>query len=689
MNLVKETNNKIRLKNFLWVSAIFLLALFLRLVYLHQFRQNPFYESPVIDALSHYLFAKRIAAGDWLLRGVVTPRVPLYVYFLAVLFKFLGSGFTAARVVQMFLGAFNCVLVYFLGKKVFNRNVGIIAAFICSLYGVFIYFDAQFLNVTLTLCLNIGLLLALLHTADKPNIFKWLGCGVLFGIALQVSANVILFFPLMLFWVYIYNKKNGAVFGAVKYKKLISLLSVIVGVVLVMTPFVVRNYLEGQDLVLLASTAGINLYIGNNPYADGKTAIAPSRDYSYSGWKDNVWVSSIKAAERIEGRKMKPSEVSGFWTFKTIQFVLRNPLKWLNLLVRKFYYFFNAYEIPENQSIYFFRIWSSLLQILVFSGWFISFPFGVICPLALLGMAVSFKREKSVILLDLFILSQFLLMIIFFVVSRYRIAVVPYFIIFASFAIIWFVDKLKQREYKTFSLSLILLFIMFVFVNTRFFDVSRDDKSRWLFNLGTAFRYKGQTQKALKSFAKAQEIDPHNLDAVYNLGVLYLEAGQYEKAIAQFEETLKADPDDSAAYSNIGIALARQNKIDAALQYYNRALEIDPEDVAAMANMGAAYISQQRFIKALKILQCAKNIDKNFAPVYNHLGAVYEKLKKYDDAKAHYLKAIELDSRYLEAYYNLAGFYRRRGLKDKEKKMLSEVLKILSVSSDNYRGKPQ
>ncbi len=687
MNLVKETNNRIRLKNFLWVSGIFLLALFLRLVYLYQFKQNPFYDSPIIDALSHYLFAKRIAAGDWLIKGLVTPRVPLYVYFIAVIFKIFGIGFTAARVVQMILGSLNCVLVYFLGKKVFSRNVGIIAAFICSIYGVFIHFDAQFLNVGLAIFFNISFLLALLYTIDNSRIWKWLGCGILFGIALQVSANVILFFPLMLLWVYLFDNKPNAEVKNFRYKKIIPFLSILVGIILMLMPFAIRNYFQGQDFVLLSSTAGINLYIGNNPYADGKTAIAPSRDYSYSGWKDNVWVSSIKTAERIEGRKMKPSEVSGFWTFKAMRFIIRNPVKWFNLLARKFYYFFNAYEIPENQSIYFFRIWSPLLQILVFSRGFISLPFGIICPLALLGIAVSFKREKSVILLDLFILSQFLLMIIFFVVSRYRIAVVPYFIIFASNALVWFIDKLKQREYKTLTLSLILLFIMFAFVNTRFFDVAKDNKSRWFFNLGAAFRYKGHIQKALKSFENAQRLDPNNLDAIYNLGVLYLEKGEYEKAIAKFQETIKGDADDSAAYSNIGISLAKQNRIDEALVYYEKAMVIDPDDVGTMVNIGAAYIQKQQFIKALKVLQQAKSMDKTFAPAYNHLGAVYEKLKKYNDAKAHYLKAIELDGEYLEAYYNLAGLYKRSGLKDREKEILSEIMKILSLSTDNPRGK--
>ncbi len=682
MNLIDKTKNNERFKDILWIGAIFLLAFFLRLIYLYQFKQNPFYDSPVIDALSHYLFAKRIAAGDWMIKGVVTPRVPLYVYFLAIIFKFLGSGFTAARVVQMFLGAFNCILVYCLGKKVFSRNVGIISACICSVYGVFIYFDAQLLNVGLSLFFNIGLLLALLYTIDKPKMSKWLGCGVIFSLALQISANAILFFPLMLIWIYIYNKKHSIGSKIFKYGRFLTLVITTIGVVLILTPFALRNVMQGGDFVLLSSTGGINLYIGNNAHADGKTAIPPSRDYSYRGWKDNVWVSSIKVAERIQGRKMKPSEVSDFWTSRAVQFVVSNPLTWVKLLVRKCYYFFNAYEIPENQSIYFFKIWSPLLQMLVFSRGFISFPFGIICPLALLGIAVSFKKDKSVILLNLFILSQFLLMIIFFVVSRYRIAVVPIFIIFASYAIVWLFGKIKRKNYKIFSLSLIFLFMMFVFVNSRLFDVDEDNKSRWLFNLGNAFSYKGQTQKALKSFISAQKLDPANLDAVYNQGVLYLEGRQYDKAIAKFQETIEIDPDDSAAYSNIGIALARGNKIDAAMQYYSKALEIDPEDVATMTNMGAAYIAKKQFVEALEILQKAVTIDDSFSPAFNHLGVVYEKLERFDDANKCYLKAIELNGEYLEAYYNLAGFYKRKGMKDKEKEMLREVMRVLVLSGN-------
>jgi len=681
MNLKTEAQDKKSFQNFFWGFGIFFLAFFLRIVYLYQYRHSPFYESPIIDALSHYLFAQRMAAGDWLVKGVVAPRVPLYVYFLAAIFKIFGTGFTAPRVIQMLLGAFNCVLVYLLGKRVFSRSIGIIAAFIMSVYGVFIYFDAELLNVTLSIFFELVFIIAVLRTMEKPRTWKWFACGALFGIALQTSANVILFFPLLLIWIYKFNNKAA---DKLK-KKLLPIVSVFLGTLLTLMPFALRNYFEGGEFMLLSSTAGINLYIGNNPYADGKTALAPSRDYSYSGWLDNVWVSSIKSAERTSGRDMRPSEISDFWMKRALNFIFTYPGRWFNLLVRKFYYFFNAYEIPENQSIYFFRVWSTLLQILVFSNSFFSFPFGIVCPPALLGIAVSLKREKSVILMNLFILSQLALMMIFFVVSRYRTAVLPYLFVFAGYAIVWIFKLLSQKRIGMFFFSSFILVAMFGFVNSNFFGVKQDDKSLWFLKLGTALHYKGELNRALKSLKQAQKISPENVDAIYNIGVIYLEKGENDKAIEKFNESLKLDPNDSAAYANIGIALSKQGKFEQAIQYYQKSLELDPEDVGTMANLGAAYLNEENFLKALKVLQQAGNMNENFAPVHNHLGVAYERLKRYDEAEAEYKLAVKLDPGYLEGYYNLAGFYKRQGFEDRAKQINIKIMELLSEGLKPHR----
>lgn len=151
MQDVKLQNNKSKHTNLIISLCIFFFAFFLRLIYLYQYKNNPFFNSPVIDALTNYLFAVGAVEGDWLAKGVVVGRGPVYVYFLAFLFKIFGTGFTAARVAQMALGSVNCILVYFLGKKIFSRSVGLISALICSTYGVLIYFDAEFLYVGLAI----------------------------------------------------------------------------------------------------------------------------------------------------------------------------------------------------------------------------------------------------------------------------------------------------------------------------------------------------------------------------------------------------------------------------------------------------------------------------------------------------------------------------------------------------------
>ncbi|MCP4649489.1 MAG: tetratricopeptide repeat protein [PVC group bacterium] len=668
MQETKQKKNKFRSIDALIIGGVFFVAFFLRLVYLYQYKNNPFFLSPVIDALSHYLYAMRMSQGDWLLKGEVVGRAPLYVYFLAFLFKMFGSGYFAARIVQMLLGALNCVLVYFLGKKVFNRYVGAIAAFICSAYGVLIYFDAEFLYVGLGIFVNLLLLLFVLHTVESPRFWKWICCGMLFGMGLQTNALIILFLPFLLIWIYLYSNK----------KAVTAVLLVVLGAVVFVLPFALRNYLEGGDVMLISSAAGINLYIGNNPGADGKSAFVPSRDFSYAeGWQDNVLTSSIKAAERELGHELTPSEVSRFWTLKAASFILKDPGSFCLLLIRKFFYFFNGYEIAENQSIYFFRVWSSLLKITVFENSVIAFPFGLICPFALLGIFVSFRKGKGAHLLRFFVLANFILLMIFFVCSRYRTNVVPYFIIFSAYGVFWIFNNLKKKNFKPVVCSVFPLLLLSSFSNSTLLGVREEDDSRWFFNLGAAFSYKGQKERALKSFQSAKDINPKNPDVLYNLGVLYLKKGDEQQAAEEFEQVVEIDPDDSAAHTNLGIVYFRQGKFEKAIKSYEAALGIDEEDIGVMVNLGAAYTKTGDFSNASVVFKKAKSLEPGFAPLHQHLAILYEKTNDYKNAEMEYLLAIQQKPDYFEAYNNLALLYEKMEQPEEAKVYRLKALEIL------------
>ena len=66
-------------------------------------------------------------AGQILERGLLTDsrlfwQAPFYPYFLALVYKIFGHNYFMPRLIQFLIGALSCVLVYLLGKKVFNKR---------------------------------------------------------------------------------------------------------------------------------------------------------------------------------------------------------------------------------------------------------------------------------------------------------------------------------------------------------------------------------------------------------------------------------------------------------------------------------------------------------------------------------------------------------------------------------------
>ena len=73
-----------------------------------------------------------------------------------------------------------------------------------------------------------------------------------------------------------------------------------------MLPISAYNRIVGEDWVLIASQAGVNLWIGNNPESDGSTAIVPG---TRGGWWEG-YHDSIALAEAEAGRTLSASGVS-------------------------------------------------------------------------------------------------------------------------------------------------------------------------------------------------------------------------------------------------------------------------------------------------------------------------------------------------------------------------------------------
>src|SRR3972149_11496101 len=132
-------------QQFLIPLIIFLTALTLRIVYTFQLKSgSPLYDFPVVDALMYDSWGWKIAQGDWLGERIFYDP-PLYAYFLGIIYKIFGHNYLAPRIIQALLGSLNCVLIYFVTKRLVVRayrntplpKVGVLAGSVAGFLAAF------------------------------------------------------------------------------------------------------------------------------------------------------------------------------------------------------------------------------------------------------------------------------------------------------------------------------------------------------------------------------------------------------------------------------------------------------------------------------------------------------------------------------------------------------------------------
>jgi len=116
-----------------YLISVFVIALILRLSYVLFFPQSEI-ES---DALQYDTIGWNLASGDGfsLELGMPTPvRASVYPFFLSLIYFIIGHSYVVVRLAQAIIGALTCLLIYWLGKEIFDEGVGRVASLIVAFY---------------------------------------------------------------------------------------------------------------------------------------------------------------------------------------------------------------------------------------------------------------------------------------------------------------------------------------------------------------------------------------------------------------------------------------------------------------------------------------------------------------------------------------------------------------------------
>jgi tetratricopeptide (TPR) repeat protein len=497
---------------------------------------------------------------------------------------------------QTFLWLLLILVMYALGRQLFGRREGLLAAALAAFYGPMLNYNLLLLKVSpMLLLLGLFLLVGVRLGREPARWWNWIVLGVLCSLLLLLRDNILIFLIAVPAWILARFRSEPLRLRAM------ALLLFLGGALVVVGPLIVRNRMVAGDWVISTSQGGANFFIGNNPIADGRYKTLPFvRPHPETEQQD------FRAeAEKRAGRELKAPEVSRFWFDQGFRFIRKHPRQWLSLQWKKCRYFFSDFEIPDNHGFAFDR--AHFLRVL----WFAPLSFGILFPLALFGSMTGWKRRSEQGFLYLFAIVYTLSVLAFFVVGRYRIPIVVALIPFAAAGLGKLWDDLGRRRYGSVlgGLFLMLLVAGFCYLPT---DASRASWATEYYLLGNAYLKDGD---ALVKSGKVEQ----------GRAVVRVALGHLEHSLELNERNDNARQSVRYAYSLLG----------------ERALD-DPRRHLELGIMLASRDENRDFEKARFHLRRALELDPELADAWNALGNIAFLEGDLEQARAHFMRALAL-----------------------------------------------
>ena len=653
-------------KKFGWVLAVvvFLLALLVRGVYLWESRGNPSFSYPVVDAAGYDQMVRHLLDAGEMKIDFFWQQF-FYPAYLWVIYWVSGSSVLAAKIVQLVLGGVTCGLVYRLGCRLVDRRVGALAGIMMGLYGPAVLHELELVPAGWTAFWAVALLLAFLGAQEKKTwwSFLWLGlCGGLSSITRPNFLPVLLVGCVWLAW-----KLGGIREMKVWVGKM---LVAAVGFAVVALSVSAVNYwgvdykADREHFGFLPASGGLNLYIGNHPdYAAAQ--VRPGR-----GWH------KVIVLPETAGYENDMWERADYFYDRTFEYLREEPAKFAKGLGRKSLQLISSREMVGNIDAYHFAEWSGLMGKMMWKVGSFGFPFGVLAPLAAVGLVFCWRRMSGVLVIMLLLYGGALVMA--HVESRYRLGLVVGLAVPAAAGVVELIKMVRGRDIRRL-VGAVVLIAAVVALGTApgpFVEEGLDLRAELHYGVGTNAETRGEEDYALASYESALEIDGDYADAHNNLALILARRGRIDEAKEHYREALRAGGDSSDVYMNVGNLLLREGDVAGALENYREALGVRPRWAKGHMGLGMAWAADDRAEQAIRQYEKAVELDATYDEARKQLAGAYLRSGRMDEAAQHLEVLSKSQSHEVDVHFNLAGIYARQGKVDQAIEQLRMVLAL-------------
>ncbi|PIP16336.1 MAG: hypothetical protein COX46_02840 [bacterium (Candidatus Ratteibacteria) CG23_combo_of_CG06-09_8_20_14_all_48_7] len=390
---------------------IFLLALAVRIIWISTLDNtvDQWQEEGVKEAACNiiqgkgYVMPRSVSSWQKGDQPFYSWREPGFTFFLVPVFFFFGENYLVAKLLLAILSSLVAVITYYLAKETFgSEKVALTSAFIIALLPEMVYWTGYLTPESFTIFMVLLPVFFLMKSIKMPTILNLFFSGVFLGLAALTRAQIIVITPLLLAS---FVLVTGNRLKALKNAGLIFLF-----VFLTFSPWIMRSYRIHKQLVIMPTVAGEVFYIANNP---GTLKMINDPAGTFHGEDPALF------------QNMSEVEITRWYRKEALRFIFSQPKDYVRLVANRFVRFWRLYPhlgVGVADHIYGrSHLWVSLLT----SGITILFFW--------MGAFISLKKWREGLLLLVLILSFSSLTILGRVAIRYRLPIMPYVIIFATY----------------------------------------------------------------------------------------------------------------------------------------------------------------------------------------------------------------------------------------------------------------
>jgi 4-amino-4-deoxy-L-arabinose transferase-like glycosyltransferase len=510
--------------------ALFVAALAVRLLYLLQSRDFPAFGRPLVDALTHHRLAEGIAAGQGVAELLGGNRPFFEPLFLAAVYAFAGPSVLAAQLVQAVVGAGTCVLTWAVGRRLADERVGRIAGGVVALYGPLVFFESELMEAgwaAFWTTALLGLLLRAEHEVAARDGLLLGACAALLTLTRPDFGPVVALLALWFLWRHALSVGSAA-------RGLRRTWPALLGFLLLAGPVAWASWQSTGRIALGPATGALNLYIGNNEKRCETLTLRPGEEFL-----------ALMYAARDAGYEGS-REQETFYRSRFLAYVKNEPAHFLVGLTHKAAQYANGREVPRNLDLYIFREWSSLLAASVWKVGRFGFPWGLLFPLALVGLWI--QRRRLPVPVWILVGAQPALLILVFVASRYRVPLVPVWAVLAAMAGVSGFDAIRARRWR--SAAAVAAAALGLAVLTSLPGPSCEERLDYRAEmyalLARQTLNEGDLDGTEALLAQALATDPSSPDANFRMGRVWLARHAPERALRHFDAALAKGPEQRA-----------------------------------------------------------------------------------------------------------------------------------------------